>query len=51
MSPSTETPQDAMRIKGVWTCHSCHPSRHGKGGQAAFYAHWLSFHYVPPVEP
>lgn len=47
MSPATFTP-DAF--KGAarpcwWTCKVCIPNVHDKGGQSAFYAHYLREHY------
>lgn len=44
MSPSTDTPAQAMKIQGVWTCHTCAPAKTGKGGQREFYQHWLLRH-------
>jgi hypothetical protein len=47
--PSTSKPQDAFKVArvGTYTCRVCNV--HDKGGQSAFYAHWLRAHYVPPV--
>ena len=30
---------------GWWTCKLCRPPVHDRGGQAAFYAHYLATHY------
>lgn len=46
MSPSTSTPQDAFKgapRPGWWTCFVCQV--HDRGGQAAFYAHYLREHF------
>jgi len=40
------TPQDAYRIRGAWHCTIC--DARGKGGQAAFYVHYLREHFVAP---
>ena len=47
--PSTSKPQDAFKTPrpGTYTCKVCNV--HDKGGQSAFYAHWLRAHFVPPV--
>jgi len=53
VSPSTSTPQDAYRGAlplGWWTCKACVPNVRDRGGQAAFYTHWLREHYQPPKE-
>lgn len=50
MSPSTTKPQDALRITGHWTCHDCHPSISGAGGQVEFYRHWNREHLVSPKD-
>lgn len=53
MSPSTTTPQDAYKgfVRPGWfTCRVCIPNLHERGGQAAFYAHWLREHHTEPDE-
>jgi hypothetical protein len=46
MSPSTSTPQDAFKRPGWWTCYLCVPNVHERGGQSAFYTHYLATHWV-----
>jgi hypothetical protein len=31
---------------GWWTCRVCVPNVHDRGGQSAFYAHYLATHWV-----
>jgi len=49
MSPSTSTPQDTFKgakRPGWFTCMVCVPNVHDRGGQSAFYRHWLATHWV-----
>jgi len=45
MSPSTSLPQDAFKAArpGWWPCRVCDVRE--RGGQLAFYAHYLREHY------
>jgi len=37
---------DTTPRPGWWTCFLCQPNVHDRGGQSAFYAHYLREHYV-----
>jgi len=48
-SPLADSTEETHR-PGWFTCKVCVPNVHERGGQAEFYAHWMTEHYTPPEE-